>query len=266
MSLTATYDASLSRVELAATSLGSTAVYAIVEYSLNSTLWLPVRGGSRVPVVSQVLGQLRDYEFPADIATTYRVRSFNSADVLQQTFTTTITASLGGHGWLKSISYPFLNRKIVVTDFSPTVRPSRSAVHSVAGRSVSVATHDLRGGREFELEVMTETIEQAGVLDLVLAAGGTMFIHTPPGCRYPGGYVAIGDTSQGRRTRSGRSDRRYTSLPCVEVAAPSPLVVGAELTWATVRRLYGDSWAAARAANPTLPWSAVGDPEDLVVL
>src|SRR5690606_40962383 len=88
-------------------------------------------------------------------------------------------------------------------------------------------------------------------------------------CALPisGGYVAIGDTTQQRRTRSARSPRRYTTLPCTVEAPPGPDVVPTLLTWATVRRLYG-SWTALITASPT--WAdlleTVGSEEDVVVL
>jgi hypothetical protein len=179
----------------------------------------------------------------------------------------TITPSLGDRIWLKSIRWPFLNRAVTVTEFSEIARPSRAGVFDVRGRSVPVTVGDTRGSQRFTLQLRTDTLTAARDMDLVLAAGGTMFVHVPANCPVPGGYVEIGDTGQSRRTRSARSDRRYVDLPCTVVAAPGPDVVGGTMTWGTVLALYGD-WTNLVAANPT--WSAllagVASPEDLVTL
>ena len=178
-----------------------------------------------------------------------------------------ITPSLQGRIWLKNLRYPALNRPVTVTEFSDLTRPARAGLFDVKGRSLPVAVSDQRGSTSFELVLVTETSEDARRLDLALTVGGPWMIHTPPGCPVPGGYVAIGNTTQRRRTRSARSPRRYTSLPCTVEAPPGPDVVPTLLTWATVRRLYG-SWAALIAAHPT--WAdlleTVGSEEDVVVL
>lgn len=269
MSLTATYNPDLSRVQLAATSLGGSATYAVVERSLNGVLWMPVRGGLRLPVQSGAV-TLDDFEFFADVPNHYRVTSFDASDSQQQQFSTEITPEIGSV-WLKSIRYPLLNRPVTVENWSEITRPSRDTVHAVVGRSTPIATSDLRGSRQFTMTVFTDLDEgatgpvEAQVFDLVLASGGVWFIHVPGGWQVPGGYVVIGDTSSERVVPHGEVPYRIT-LPCTVVTPPAPQITGALLTWGTVRRLYGDSWDAARAANPTLPWSTVGSPDDLVVM
>lgn len=269
MTLTATYNVDLSRVQLSATSLGGSATYAVVERSLNGVLWMPVRGGLRLPVQSGT-ASLDDFEFFADVENHYRVTSFDASDVQQEQFSTEITPEIGSV-WLKSIRYPLLNRPVTVENWSEITRPSRDSVHAVVGRSTPIATSDLRGSQQFTLTLLVgldddaDPAIDAGLQDLVLASGGVWFIHVPEGWPVPGGYVVIGETASGRVVPHGEVPYRIT-LPCTVVTPPSPLVTGALLTWGTVRRLYGNSWEAARAANPTLPWSTVGSPEDLVVL
>lgn len=265
MSLTATFESDLARVQLSATSLGAGATYAVMERSLNGTRWFSVRGGTRLPVVSQA-AQIDDFEFFADVQNFYRIRSFDDDDVLQETFTDDLTPMLTSI-WLKSIRYPLLNRAVTVTDWSPVARGGRGTVHDVVGRSTPVATTELHRAPGFVLELMTATGAAAAVLDLVIAAGGVLFVHTPAGCAVPGGYVVVGDTARERRTRSAVSPRRYTSLPCQVVTPPAPQITGTLLTWGTVERLFG-SWDALVAAAPT--WrdllATVGSPDDLVVI
>lgn len=184
--------------------------------------------------------------------------------------TDSITPSLGGEVWLKSIQYPFLNRELPrVLRRDPSIgRRSRSQEFPATGRSVGVATTDLRLGQQFTLSVLVETdpLMWSRDMDLILASGELFFIHIPAGSPIPGGYVVIGDSNEQLLTGGAESPQEFT-LPCTVIAPPGPLVVGTTLTWGTVERLYG-SWEALVASNAT--WidllDTVGSPEDLVVL
>jgi hypothetical protein len=78
MTVTATYDNTLSRVRLAISAAPASADYAVVDRSTNGVVWTRVRGGDQVALNSGA-GQLDDYEFPANVLTTYRVRYVDSA-------------------------------------------------------------------------------------------------------------------------------------------------------------------------------------------
>lgn len=180
--------------------------------------------------------------------------------------------------WLKSLAHPYLNRPITVTDYSDVVRPARSSSFGVIGRTMPVAVSDVRGGRQWAMEVRVQasaggfgtfSTESTGddltaeTLDAILAAGDVMFIHCPADCTVPGGYVLIGDVTVARRIP--RATKRYFTLPCTEVAAPGPDVVGATSTWQTVLDTYA-TWADLIAANAT--WGdlleLIGDPTEVI--
>lgn len=183
-----------------------------------------------------------------------------------------ITPSLDGQIWLKSIEYPFLNRPIDTPFWDIIERLSRSMMFNVQNRSMPVASIDLRDSQSFQIQIATHTLAEARDLDLVLAASGVFFIHVPPeddDCEpvaaQPGGYVIIGDTVQ-RHVVPGSSSMTWT-LPCRVVAPPSPQVTAKTMVWGTVFNLYG-SWGALISSNPT--WGdlleMVGSPDDLVVI
>jgi hypothetical protein len=273
MSLTATYNGDLSRVQLAATLLGATATYAVVERSLNETLWLPVRGGLTLPVESQE-AELSDYEFFDGAENFYRLTSFDVDDVQQEQFADSITPELDSV-WLKNIRYPLLNMAVKVLDRGEAVsRASRSTVAAIVGRSTGVATHDLRRARAFDLTIITQVVgesghaEQAAKLDLTLAAGGTFFVHVPAGSAVPGGYVAIdADTVEERLYRADPDAPRVFTLPCQVVTPPAPQITGTLLVAETLFRLYGNAQAliAAHSTNLSL-LQTIGSLEDLVVV
>jgi hypothetical protein len=259
MTIGLTYNNDLSRVQIALSSLTVDTVR--IERSVNEVLWETIRGGVELPVSSGA-ANIDDFEFAADVQNFYRVLDVADDSVEESD---DITPSLAGVVWLKSIRYPFLNRAVATTDYGPPSRPSRSGRFGVAGRSNPIAVSDVRGSRAFTLEFMTETLAAARDMDLILASGQAMFVHVPADCPVPGGYVDIDTTAEARR--STRGPRRYFALPCTVVAPPGPDVVPTNLTWGTVRNLYG-SWEAIRTSNPT--WGdlldTVGSPDDLVVL
>jgi hypothetical protein len=73
VSVTLTYDNTLSRVRIAATAMGI-ATTAVFERSVDQITWSTVRGGGEVAVVSGN-ASLDDYEFAADVVNYYRVTS-----------------------------------------------------------------------------------------------------------------------------------------------------------------------------------------------
>ena len=117
-------------------------------------------------------------------------------------FAGTITPAIGGV-WLKSIARPFLNRQVVVVDYSDVERPSRAGVFDVVGRSLPVSVSDVRGSRRWTLEVLANTLDAADDLDLLLASGDTLLVQVPAGSGVPAGYVEVGDTRQRRTSRLG---------------------------------------------------------------
>ncbi|MFD6640508.1 hypothetical protein ACFWDN_32390, partial [Micromonospora chalcea] len=163
---------------------------------------------------------------------------------------------------------PFLNRQVEVRDFSDVARPSRGGVFDVVGRSFPVAVTDVRGSRRWTLQVSTYSPQEADDLDLMLAGGDILLVHVPASGRLssvPGGYVTVGDT---REVTPPTSDLRMRvfDLPCTEVAAPGPDVVGAAVTCQTVLNTYG-TCAQVVSAHPTVLdlLELVGDPTDVLV-
>lgn len=180
-----------------------------------------------------------------------------------------ITPSLNGQVWIKSIRNPFLNRApYCVTNASAIVRRARTALFDVLGRSDPVAVTDLRRSREFSVDVVTRTEVEHKEFNLVLGAGDVMFLHTPDSYPLDSMYVVFGDSSEGRplRNRSCDADWRVFTLPATEVVAPDPSVVGSTITWQGVLNVYA-TWQDVINAKAT--WfdllQSVGNPVDVIV-
>jgi hypothetical protein len=247
VALSATYNPDLSRIQLAATALGASATYAVFDRTLDGIRYETVRGGSEEPVVTQ-LADIDDYEFPVDVPITYRVRSYNVSDVLQQTFTTAITQTQGDV-WLKAPARPFLNRSVIVTGVGEVTRQARNGIFPIVGRSFPVGVADLRQSRQFSIEVMTETDGEEEALDFLLMSGETVLLQVPDGFPVPSLYAVIGDAVI---TEPARGDpTKLFTLPLTEVAPPGPDVVPTTYTIASMLAEYA-TITAVIADNATI--------------
>lgn len=262
MALTATYSGGLSRVILSADALGASATYAVFDLTVNGTTYSTVRGGGSVTVGSQ-LANLNDFEFPCDVAATYRVRSYSAANVLQQTFTVAITVQLTAP-WLKSVGRPFLNRQVEASDASDVSYTARAGIFPVIGRTDPVAVTDSFSVKSYQLSLRTFTKTEADLLRILVASGDVLYLQTPPDFPSPGGYFVCGDVTEGRQGMPW-ADRWFT-LPLTKVAAPGADVAATLGTWQTVINTY-PTWTALIAAKAT--WAdvllMVGDPSEVEV-
>lgn len=172
--------------------------------------------------------------------------------------------------WFKDVFRPFLNRTLdCIPNQSAITRRARNGIFPIIGRTAPVALTDIRLGRELNIEVITRTTTEWEEFDLILATGDIFFIQTPPGNPLPTMYVAIEDVSMRRPLRQlprCDNDFRVFLLPLIEVAQPSPEVVGSLGTWQTVVNTYA-TWADVLANHST--WSdlltLVGDTDEIIV-
>lgn len=270
MALTATYDASLSRIRLAATLLGATATYAVFDWTTDGGItYTTVRGGLAAAVSSQNAA-VDDYEFPVGISTTYRVRSYNVSNVLQQTFTAAITQSLSTLGpdqvWLKVPAAPFLNRIVTVSSAGDKSRPARRGLFDIKGRSKAIAVSDIRSSMSYEVRIRTFTRGEEQAMDYTLMSGEILFFQVAAGNEcMDGGYYSAGDVTWGPPGSRARPERIF-AIPLTEVVAPGPEVIASAYTWTSVLADYA-TWTTLLAANAT--WSALlartGTPSDVIV-
>lgn len=263
MSLDATYDPILSRIRLAGTFL-SPSTYAVFDRTIDGGItYTPIRGGSAVPVVSQN-ANVDDYEFPPGVPITYRCRGYNALDVLQITFTDTITQDLSAP-WLKVPAAPFLNQAVEIVDGGDVTRPSRAGIFDIPGRTYPVAVGDIASSIRYTLRLLTRTAAAETNLDYLFAAGEIVLLQLPLGEDHvPAGYFSVGDVVRARLLRKSRN--RVWSVPLTEVAKPAPDVVGSAYTWQSVLGDYA-TWTAEIAANAS--WAALldhtGTPSDVIV-
>lgn len=261
MSLTATYNADLARVQLAATD-AFTANYIVLQRSTNNVLWTTVRGATHLSPGSATAD---DYEFAPGVTNYYRARSYSAIDAVLGTDLDDIEPELDTP-WLKSVARPFLNMAVTIEDYAPIKRANRAGLFDIPGRSYPIRVGDVASSRSWNMSVLTGTLIQARNLEYLVASGDVVHVQIPAGFDIPGGYVGLGDMDRSRVSRRLSDERRRFALPMTEVAAPPATVVGYTATWAGLLADFG-SWTAVMAAFPT--WTDVleyvSDPSVVVV-
>lgn len=177
------------------------------------------------------------------------------------TQTNSITPVLGGV-WLKFIARPFLNTMVAPWGDIQWTRRSRNGVFDVVGRSLRVSVSDLRSSREGPLQLKTDNVDDYERLDLVLAGGDPVFVHSPADHPLPSMYADIGDV----QIVSPVPGTHFFTLPLTQVAAPAPEIVGATATYQTVINnyaTYSDVLVAFATYGELL--EEIAQPEDIEV-
>lgn len=266
--MTVTYLADLSRVRVEHAIPADATDHIDIQRSADGIRWSFVRGGETLAAAPLTTVGLDDFEFPAGVDVSYRVIRYDVGDsILATEDAGSITVDLD-QVWLKSITRPFLNRAVEVRNWSDVTRPARNGVFDIVGRSYPVVVTDVRGSRQYTLEINTVTLGEAEELDLVLASGDPIFLHAPSAFRMPevlmkSTYAVVGNSGE---RRTGKRGWRAFTLPLTEVAAPHHSIVGMTVTWQSVINAYA-TWADVIAANVT--WAdlldRIGDPIDVLV-
>lgn len=149
--------------------------------------------------------------------------------------------------WLKNVLRPNLNRPITPVGRIEITRKSRSGVFPIVGRSNPITVTDVRGSREFVLNISVADAAERDEITNTLATGDTMYLHVPAGGPVSSVFVLVGDTAW--------SDELFTyQLPMTEVAEPDGTLVGDTVLWIDVVVEFA-TWTDLIAAEAT--WSDV---------
>lgn len=254
MTFTRQFNPASGAVELYCTDLASS-VTAVTFYWTypGSGVFNIVRGGQDVPVQGGATPLVAHHDWPPgqDGAPTVRYGAWVlPAGGWDGGSMVTLNPSVVDQAWFKWLGFPFLNRRVKVTDFTDPGRDSRTNLLEVIRGTAPVAVQELMGSRRFEITVETSTWAEWRDMDSALALGGVMMLHADEqALGLPSVYFTVERVSTRREKRHG-SPRRWTTVSVVEVAAPSPLYAGAVATWSSVLAAYS-TWEALLAAQPT---------------
>jgi hypothetical protein len=263
MALTYDYDSTLARIQLFGALSDGTPTYAVFDRTTDGVNYTPVRGGNHVTVKTNE-ADIDDYEFPAGIATTYRLRSYDDSDVLQETLTVEVTQDLT-EVWFKSVTQAYLNQTQKVTGVGEISRDDRGGVFPILGRSLPVVVSDVRGSRKINLQIQAVSDEKRDDWDYFLASGDPVFIHVPSTNIYvQSGYYHI--TSSPEVLVGQPNPDRFFNLSLVQMAKPTDDLVPVTYSWQGLKNDYA-TWADVIATETD--WNDVlnnvGDPEDVII-
>lgn len=266
--LTATHDATLSRVRLAST--GWTGSDLTVRYQVRATgssAWTVVRGSDAVPVSGGTALIAYDYEFPwsgtgignIDYAV-YSVATNTWAYALNTAVDITAAA------WLKIPGYPSLNKKINPVGLGETAREGRGEIIPIIASTRPAAAIDTMSGQTTSITIPTETWAEYKALDTLLKVGGVVLLHSDEeDLGIPTMYAMV-SRMRVRLTKKAHSPKRLIDIELTEVATPHYAYAGAVGTWQSVLNQYA-TWQDVLNAYPT--WldlaQIVGGPADVVV-
>lgn len=234
--MTATFDATLSRVTLQSTGWGgSDLAVQYYERLAGASAWNTVRGAYAVPVSAGVAVTQYDYEFPwsgtGNGSVDYAVYS---AATNTWAYALATTVSIDATAWLKVIGYPSLNRRINPTDIGDVERGGRAELVDIIGATAPSGSVDVMGGQSTSVTIPTTTWAEFKQLDTTLKVGGIVMIHSDEeDLGIPSMYAVVRRMTT-RRTSRTHSPARRIELQLEEVAKPHYAYAGAAGTWQSV--------------------------------
>jgi hypothetical protein len=263
--LVSSFDTTLCRRVLALSGMNALTDYVIMERAVSPyAQWTQVRGWSSQNVSGAAV-TFYDYEFPVSVPYKYRAREYDAAGVQLAATEFSVVALVLDDVWLKVPAAPFLNRPVQVSVRTEITRRSRSGVFDIVDRTLPVVVGNKRSGREFTLQIKTETGAEERDLDYLFADGQILFLHTPVEMdQFPSGYYTAGDVS--RAPEQDYTARRIWEVPLIEAAMPGDDVIGSAYTIASMLADYATIFdvMADNATNGVL-LQRVGSPEDVIV-
>lgn len=241
-------------VEMSSTGLPSNVERVTFYWAYPNAPFNIVRGGQDVPVQGNATIQVAHHDWPPGDGGPQTIKygawmlptgGWDGGDMVTLT-----TPTVRDQAWFKWLGFPFLNRRVRITDFTDPARDSRTSLLEVIRGRAPIAVQELMGSRKFGVTVQTDTWAEWRDLDQALALGGVMMLHADEqALGLPSVYFTVDRTNTRREPRHG-SPRRWTTVELTEVAAPSPLYAGALSTWKSVQASYS-TWQALMDAQPT---------------
>jgi hypothetical protein len=161
--------------------------------------------------------------------------------------------------FLKSLTYPMLNRELDCVDWQELSRSSRTAFFDIKGRHEILGIADVGSSASFSLTFISRSKAENRAIVALLTYGGVMLLQ-PPGdddedeecptlfSGIPEGYVMVGDSVQSR-TVYGKPIWQWTVEFTRVAASDASNIVPTTITWTQLWDLIGpegtweDVWA-----------------------
>ena len=173
--------------------------------------------------------------------------------------------------FLKSITYPLLNRELDCVDWDALERDSRAGFYDIKGRHEILAIADVGSSGSFSLTFVTDDEDTLRGVRALLTYGGILYLQ-PPGdvdedcptdySGIPDGYV-MWDGHQERHSLRGTNTRGWTVGFTRVAAVDQAGVIPTTITWQMLWDMIGPegTWETVWATWPTWQdlWLEEGD-------
>lgn len=196
-----------------------------------------------------------------------------SAFTLPQDATTVVITPIQEGVWLKSITYPLLNRILDCVDWEELERTSRTGFFDIKGRHEILGIADVGSSATFSLTFISHSKAENRAIVALLTYGALMLLQ-PPGddesiacpnaySGIPDGYVMVGDSVQSR-TVYGKPQWLWTVQFTRVAPNDAAGIIPTTITWAQLWDLIGPdgTWETVWATWDTWQelWLTSGDP------
>lgn len=266
MTLTATANSSLDRVDLSLTSWTYSAP-TIYRYTVITNSPFPVRNAAPATIVSNGWTGY-DAEAPHGLPVYYMASNGVNYVVTSAVTLPVPSGSTARSIWLKHLTNSALSAMVSLVEVPSFTVPSKSTLLEPIGRNSPIAIASTRGAVTGSITVRTSTYAEWTTLRALLADGSALLLQSPTNYYFGGDvYVQIGDMEEAPLTVKAGYDYRRFTLPFTVVSAPSASGtvrtyswdrLGADFgTWNTVQS-SGYTWDGVTmgpSVNPTPPLS-----------
>ncbi|WP_018385250.1 hypothetical protein [Wenjunlia vitaminophila] len=168
---------------------------------------------------------IEDYEAPLGVPLTYVTELWNVDGSAggSRTSVPPVTLEPGDANttWLKDPSRPQLNMRLLIRQAPDWQQPVEQSVLRVRGRPNAVIVSDVRGGREGDLVLWTQSDSERDALRYLLASSDVLLWQSHPRMGEPDVYVSVGQTTAARVTTYAPEPWREWTLPLVEQDQPT---------------------------------------------
>jgi len=269
MALAATVEPEVKAVRLDYTAPALTATVTITRTGPSGTP-ASVRGWVDEPVVPGAV-VARDFEAPIGVPLTYTATSENAAGSVIDTATATVTVASAGceDTWLNDLARVGNTMLVTIESLPELEHPVPASVHEIITRRAPIVTSDIAHTPNFELSVLTGSLDERDQARAILGNGVPVLLRTPPEDGIGNLYFSVLGFREQRIVTAGTvPDRRFV-VTGRQVQRPDPLLYApiGVATYAHVKATFATYTAlkAGRASYDAVLYDWAGStPSDIV--
>jgi hypothetical protein len=166
----------------------------------------------------------RDFEAPIGVALTYTAQTFNAAGAVIDTATVTITIPSAGCSdtWLTDLARANNTMRVAIESLPELSFPVPATVHEIITRRAPIVSSDIAHTPDFELSVLTDTLDERDQAKAILGNGVPVLLRTPPEDGIGNLYFSVLGFREQRLVPAGTVAARRLQVTARQVQRPDP--------------------------------------------